>query len=109
MGSNSVYEINKGINKPIEFRGIRAQYIMYLAAGMLALFILFVVLYIVGLSVYLCLALVGVAGFVLFTWITKMSHKYGEHGLLKAAGSRRVPPAIYTHSRSLFTCLQKTT
>ncbi|MBC7536286.1 MAG: DUF4133 domain-containing protein, partial [Ferruginibacter sp.] len=24
--SNSVYQINKGINKPIEFKGLKAQY-----------------------------------------------------------------------------------
>jgi len=27
---SSVYKINKGINKPIEFKGLKAQYIAYL-------------------------------------------------------------------------------
>jgi len=101
--SNSVYGINKGINRPIEFRGIRAQYIMYLAAGMVVLFVLFAVMYIVGVSVYLCLGVVSVTGFLLFSWIGRLSRKYGEHGLLKAAGFRQVPPAVHCRSRTLFT------
>ena len=28
---SSVYTINKGVNKPIEFKGLKAQYIAYLA------------------------------------------------------------------------------
>ncbi|WP_346319402.1 DUF4133 domain-containing protein [Chitinophaga sp. YIM B06452] len=103
--ANSVYEINKGINRPLEFRGIRAQYILYLAVGLLALFILFAVMYIVGISVYICLILVGVSGFVLFSWVARLSAKYGEHGLLKAAGFRQVPPAIHCRTRRLFLTL----
>jgi hypothetical protein len=42
--SASVYKINKGINKPIEFKGLKAQYIAYLGAGLITLLILFAVL-----------------------------------------------------------------
>ena len=47
-----VYQINKGINKPIEFKGLKAQYIGYLAGGLVGLLILFAVMYISGLPVY---------------------------------------------------------
>jgi hypothetical protein len=49
----AVYHINKGINKPIEFKGLKAQYIGYLAAGLVALLIFFAVMYISGLPVYI--------------------------------------------------------
>ena len=42
---NSVYKINKGINKPIEFKGLKAQYIGYLGAGVIVLLILFAIFY----------------------------------------------------------------
>ncbi|HMT97439.1 MAG TPA: DUF4133 domain-containing protein, partial [Ferruginibacter sp.] len=32
--SNSVYQINKGINRSIEFKGLKAQYIWYLGGGL---------------------------------------------------------------------------
>ncbi|HEU4791365.1 MAG TPA: DUF4133 domain-containing protein, partial [Flavobacterium sp.] len=44
--SNSVYQINKGINQSIEFKGLKAQYIWYLGGGVVVLMILFAVMYI---------------------------------------------------------------
>ena len=38
--ANSVYQINKGINRSIEFKGLRAQYIWYLGGGVVALLIM---------------------------------------------------------------------
>lgn len=99
---SSVYEINKGINKPIEFRGLKAQYIGYLAAGLVGLLILFAVAYIAGVPVYLIIPAVGILGFVLFTWVYRYSHKYGEHGLMKEAAFRQVPSAIICRSRKIF-------
>jgi hypothetical protein len=61
-----VYQINKGINKPIEFKGLKAQYIGYLAGGLVALLILFAVIYIVGLPVYVCIATISALGGGLF-------------------------------------------
>ncbi len=41
--ANSVYQINKGINQSIEFKGLKAQYIWYLGGGVIALLIIFAV------------------------------------------------------------------
>lgn len=85
---SSVYHINKGINKSIEFRGLRAQYIGYLAAGLVALLIGFVILYVAGINRYVCLALVFGSGTALVIGIFRLSHKYGQYGLMK----RRAQP-----------------
>jgi hypothetical protein len=60
--NNSVYQINKGINQSIEFKGLKAQYIWYLGGGAVALMIFFAVMYIIGLPSLLCVGLVGTAG-----------------------------------------------
>jgi Domain of unknown function (DUF4133) len=99
---SSVYEVNKGINKAIEFRGLKAQYIGYLAGGLVGLLILFAVAYIAGVPVYLTIPVVGILGFVLFTWVYRYSRKYGEYGLMKEAAFRQVPSAIICRSRRLF-------
>ena len=41
------YPINKGIGRPVEFKGLKAQYLFIFCGGLLALFILFVILYMV--------------------------------------------------------------
>lgn len=96
------YDINKGVNRAIEFRGLKAQYIYYLAIGLTLLLIAFSALYIVGVPVYLCLPVVFFAGLGLFMGVYRLSHRYGEHGLMKAIAFRQVPAAITIRSRKLF-------
>jgi len=105
--STSVYQINKGINKPIEFRGLKAQYIWYLGAGLLALLILFAILYICGLNTFICLGIIIISGTGLFFHIYKLSHKYGEHGMMKSLAKRSIPQVIKNYSRRPFTGLCK--
>lgn len=105
--ATSVYSINKGINKPIEFKGLRAQYIWYLGAGLLVLLIGFAVLYIVGVNTFACLAIIIIGGTVLFLHVYKLSHKYGEHGMMKAIAKRSIPTVVKSYSRKVFTGLCK--
>ena len=42
------YELNKGIGESAEFKGLKAQYLFIFAGGLLALFVLFVILYMAG-------------------------------------------------------------
>jgi hypothetical protein len=95
---SSVYKINKGINKSIEFKGLRAQYIWYLGGGLVSLLILFAVLYICGVNIFLCLFLILVFGAVLFFHTYRMSRKYGEYGLMKKMAKQGIPKVIRNHS-----------
>ncbi len=76
---SSIYQINKGLNKSIEFRGLKAQYIWYFAAGVMVLLILFSLLYICGLNTYLCLAMICSSGCLLISKLYRWSNTYGEH------------------------------
>ncbi|MET6998676.1 DUF4133 domain-containing protein [Chitinophaga defluvii] len=100
--ANSVYPINKGINQSIEFMGLKAQYIWYLGGGVVALLIVFAVLYFIGLPSLVCVGIIGALGTVLVMKIYSMSNKYGEHGLMKALARKQVPKAIRSRSRRLF-------
>ena len=105
--NNSVYKINKGINKPIEFKGFKAQYIWYLGIGLVALLILFAVLYIVGVNTYVCLVLTLILGTGFFIRVSKLSNKYGEHGMMKKIARQSVPRVIKSYSRKMFLKIQK--
>jgi hypothetical protein len=98
----SVYQINKGINKPIEFKGLKAQYIAYLATGLLVLLILFAVLFILGVNMFFCLALTLILGALLFTTVYRLSDTYGQHGLIKKMAKHHIPAFLKTRSRRLF-------
>jgi len=105
--SNSVYEINKGINKSIEFKGLKAQYIWYFGAGVIVLMILFAIMYIIGLPSFLCIGIIMIAGTVLTLKIYGMSTKYGEYGLMKAIAKKQVPKVIRSNGRKLFFTFNK--
>ena len=100
--STSVYTINKGINKSIEFKGFKAQYIWYLGGGLLILLILFAVLYICGVHPFVCLGIILIAGTSLFIYVARLSNKYGEYGLMKKMAKKGVPGVIKSYSRKIF-------
>ncbi|MEO6453277.1 MAG: DUF4133 domain-containing protein [Ginsengibacter sp.] len=96
--NNSVYQINKGINKPIEFKGLKAQYIWYLGGGLVALLILFAIVYICGVNIFICLALIVSLGTALFMYVYKLSRTYGEYGLMKKVAKKAIPAVIKSYS-----------
>ncbi|RVT98450.1 DUF4133 domain-containing protein [Mucilaginibacter limnophilus] len=98
----SVYHINKGINKPIEFKGLKAQYIAYLGGGLVVLLLVFATLYLLGTPVLVCLLIIGLAGSGLFFKVFEMSRKYGQHGLMKRRSSKYIPDHLRFHTRRIF-------
>lgn len=100
--ANNIYEINKGINRPIEFKGLKAQYIWYLGGGMVLVFLFYVILYTAKVNTFLTLSLTAVLGAGLFTTIYHLSSTYGEHGLTKALARGRIPKIIKAKNRLPF-------
>ncbi len=87
----AVYSINKGIGKSVEFRGLRSQYLFLFAGGLLAVFVLFVILYMMGIDQWFCIGF-GVVAATVLVWLTfNLNAKYGEYGLMKLMAKRRHP------------------
>ncbi|MFT3932823.1 MAG: DUF4133 domain-containing protein [Chitinophagaceae bacterium] len=99
---NSVYPINKGINKSIEFRGLKAQYIWYLGGGVVGLLVLFAAMYFIGLNTFICLGVILIAGAGLFVFVFRLSNTYGEFGMMKKMAQRRMPKIVRSKSRAMF-------
>jgi hypothetical protein len=100
--SEKVYHINKGINRPIEFRGLKAQYIGYLAACAVGTMVGFGVLYACGVSLYVCTpSALGLGGWAMAR-LFRMSKRYGQYGLMKKIAGQKLPKALLTKSRKIF-------
>ncbi|HMU47312.1 MAG TPA: DUF4133 domain-containing protein [Chitinophagaceae bacterium] len=100
--ANSVYKINKGINKPVEFKGLKAQYIWYLGGGLVILLIVFAILYVTGLNTFFCLGLIVILGTGLFMKVYRLSNTYGEHGMMKKIAKRGIPDVVKSYARTIF-------
>lgn len=98
----SVYTINKGINKPITFKGLKAQYIWYLGGGVVVLLVLFAILYICGVPPLFCTVMVLGGGTGWFLYISRLSHRYGAHGMMKKIAAGKVPKVVKVHNRKVF-------
>ena len=91
---SSVYVINKGVNRPIVFRGLKGSYIWWLGIGLAVLMLGFTFLYIIGIPMIVCVILVFMSGGILFRWVYHSNRMYGEHGLMKKIAARSIPQAI---------------
>lgn len=103
----STYNINKGIGRTVEFKGLKAQYLFIFAGGLLGTLILVMILYMAGTGSYLCLFL-GTGGASLIVWQTfSLNRKFGEHGLMKIAAKKRHPQYIISR-KAVQRCLKFT-
>ncbi|OPB94564.1 DUF4133 domain-containing protein [Elizabethkingia ursingii] len=90
----SEYNINKGIGRNAEFKGLESQYLFVFAAGMLGILVLVMVFYMAGANTYACLIL-GFSGSSLVSWLTfSFNKKYGRYGLMKLRSRRKHPEYI---------------
>lgn len=103
------FEINKGIGRNVEFKGLESQYLFVFAAGLLAVFVVFVILYMAGVNQWVCIGF-GVASATLLVWLTfRLNARYGTHGLMKAAARKRHPRYVLNRLKipRLFTTKNK--
>ena len=96
------YSINKGVNRSIVFKGLVAQYIWYMGAGMFVLLLLYAAMYVAGVNTFISLAITVCLGAAMIMWIYHLSSSYGEHGLTKALARRGIPKVVKSRSRRLF-------
>ena len=70
---------------------LESQYLFIFCGGLLAVFVVFVILYMAGVNQWVCIGF-GVAAATLLVWLTfRLNARYGTHGLMKAAARRRHP------------------
>ncbi|HEY4334964.1 MAG TPA: DUF4133 domain-containing protein [Puia sp.] len=100
-----IYSINRGINQPLEFRGLKAQYILYAGGIVLSDLLLYAILYISGLSSWICLPICGGLGMAGIGWCYKCSRLYGGFGWMKKRAAKGTAMTLKCSSRRLFTQL----
>ena len=105
--AEKVYTINKGINKAIEFKGLKAQYIWWVAGIVLGGLVFYTGLYVAGLSGYVGVPLtLGLAAFGI-SRVYRMSKLYGQYGMMKWVARRGLPRALVSRSRKVFILMRR--
>lgn len=97
------YEINKGVNRTLEFKGLKGMYIMFLLLGFLFDLFLLGVAYVLGFPLLVNIVVLFVLISVEVVIVFRLNESFGEFGLMKAMAYRQIPSNIKIGDRSLFT------
>ena len=85
------YLVNRGIGRSAEFQGLKSQYLFIFAGGLLAVFVIVVVMFMAGVNQLICILFgVKAAGFLVLS-VFRMNKRYGEYGLMKTQAKRNHP------------------
>ncbi len=78
---------------------MKAQYLFIFVGGLLALFVLFVILYMIGIDQWICIGF-GVVSASVLVWQTfALNARYGEHGLMKLGATKSHPRYLLNRRR----------
>lgn len=88
------FQINKGIGRTVEFKGLKSQYLFIFAGGLLGVLILVMILYMAGVNTYFCIGSGTVCASIIIWQTFSLNKKYGQHGLMKLGALRKHPHYI---------------
>ena len=95
VGVLAVAGAGAGPDGPAAFQALSS------AGGLLALFVVFVIMYMVGIDQWVCIGF-GVVSASVLVWVTfRMNSKYGEWGLMKLHALRSHPRYIISRRKFL--------
>ena len=93
------YRRNTARHRVLSLR-LTAQYLFIFAGGLLAVFVVFVILYMAGVDQWVCIAFGVAAGLAVTGGTFYLSRRFGPYGLQKLMASRRHPRRII-HRRAI--------
>ena len=100
------YPVNKGAGNPVEFKGLKSQYLFVFAGGLVAVLLTVVVLYLAGVGQWICISIGTVSGGLLVWVVFRLNARYGEHGLMKLLAEKRHPRYLI-HRKRIFRLFMK--
>ena len=100
------YPVNKGAGNPVEFKGLKSQYLFVFAGGLVAVLLTVVVLYLAGVGQWICISFGTVSGGLLVWVVFRLNARYGEHGLMKLLAEKRHPRYLI-HRKRIFRLFMK--
>ncbi len=93
------YNINKGLARAWNLRDWSHSTCSFSAGGLLAVFVVFVIMYMIGIDQWVCIGF-GVVAALALVWLTfHLNAKYGEHGLMKLGAARQHPRYLINRKR----------
>lgn len=98
----TVFKVHRRVNAPVEFKGLKGQYILYAGASVIVCMVLFAILYIAGVNSYLCLLSCFGIGALCIGGAYHLSQRYGVYGWHKKRRARASPKVLRSGTRQVY-------
>ena len=93
-------------SNPVEFKGLKSQYLFVFAGGLVTVLLAVVILYLAGVDQWICIPFGTVSGGLLAWAVFRLNARYGEHGLMKLLAEKRHPRYLI-HRKRVFRLFAK--
>ena len=103
-----IYPIHRAINKPLSFKGLKAQWLIMAGAAFVGDLLLFIILHLIGVNSWIDVVIAFGLGVAALSTLVRLSKKYGEYGLMKKNARKRIPRIVRCRTRSCFIQLKQT-
>jgi conjugation system TraG family ATPase len=88
------HTLHRGVNRPLEFLGLQAQYINYLGIVAVVMLLSFTGLYLLGVPLLIAVVLVLAGAAAVVGWLFRLSRLYGTDGLMKKRAAIKIPSLL---------------
>lgn len=88
---STLYRIHKCVEQPLVFQGLKGFYIWVAGCGLVMIFLLFALLYLLGISLLICVFIAIISCIGLLVVVSKHSRQYGLHGWMKKTAAGNIP------------------
>lgn len=99
------YPVNKGAGNPVEFKGLKSQYLFVFAGGLVTVLWRWSS-FTAGVDQWICIPFGTVSGGLLAWAVFRLNARYGEHGLMKLLAEKRHPRYLI-HRKRVFRLFAK--
>jgi Domain of unknown function (DUF4133) len=102
MDGRQTFTIHKGVNRPLEFKGLQGRYLIGLAGVAVGTLVGFGILHAVGINSWLGVLLALGGGGLGIMRLYRLNAKYGQYGRMKRSAQEGLPGALISYSRRVF-------
>jgi hypothetical protein len=102
MTTSVSYPIQRAIGRPVQFKGFKGPYIIIAALSLIGDLLLFVILYLCGISSWICVVFALGLGAGALAMTASLSQRFGPQGLQKWLAAKHLPKTIRFRSRQAF-------
>ena len=95
------FEVNRGVENEIEFRGLKGKYVYYTGLGIGASIFTGIMLSIFGLPNFIMVVFVTLGITISTYWGYNENKKYGKWGTTKLEARNKLPKVLYRNFDSL--------